>query len=310
MEKTDSLKTPVLFLIFNRPEPTRRVFEQIRLAKPRRLFIAADGPRAHKEGEAQRCQEVRDIVSQVDWECDVKTLFREQNLGCKMAVSSAIDWFFDQVEQGIILEDDCLPSQSFFTFTSELLDKYANDERIMMISGDNFQEGVQRGDGSYYFSKYPHIWGWASWRRAWSKHYDIEMKTFPQYKAENRIAKLFPNPREQKFWMNNFQEVFDNKVDTWDFQWVYAIYSNGGMCIMPNVNMISNIGFNAEATHTKTGGEGSANLQTQEMSHLVHPSKIEIDKAADKFESQHVFHIPTKGTVIKSKLKSLLKKVL
>jgi hypothetical protein len=172
--------TPVLFLIFNRPNTTEQVFEAIAKAKPRCLFVAADGPRTDKEGEAEKCQAVRDIIKRVDWDCEVKTLFREQNLGCKEAVSSAITWFFEQVEEGIILEDDCLPSDSFFSFCAELLEKYRDDKRIMMISGDNFQDGIQRGDASYYFSSVPWIWGWATWRRAW-RLYDREMQTFPSF---------------------------------------------------------------------------------------------------------------------------------
>lgn len=311
METQNLLTTPVLFLVFNRPEPTKQVFEQIRLAKPKQLFIAADGPRAHKEGEAERCAQVREIATQVDWECEVKTLFRDQNLGCKKAVSSAIDWFFTQVEQGVILEDDCVPNLSFFTFAQELLNKYADDERVMMISGDNFQNGQKRGEASYYFSCYPHIWGWATWRRAWGKYYDVEMKSFPEYKAAGRIKEVFSNPVEQQFWMNNFQEVYDGKVDTWDFQWVYAIFSRQGLCAVPNVNLISNIGFNSDATHTKTGGEGSANLTTGNLGEIIHPKVVERNVEADEYESKHVFHIKSVGELsLKSRIKLLLRKFL
>ncbi len=308
MEAQTNLKTPVLFLVFNRPEPTQKVFEQIRLAKPQQLFIAADGPRAGKEGEAAKCEAVKQIVSQIDWECDVQTLFREENLGCKQAVSSAINWFFEQVEAGIILEDDCLPNQSFFSYAQTLLEKYRNDDRIMIISGDNFQAGLKRGNASYYFSRYPHIWGWATWRRAWQK-YDITMSGFPTFKNQNQIENLFTSAAEQNFWMHNFEEVFQNKVDTWDFQWVYAIYSHDGLCIMPNVNLISNIGFNHEATHTKTGDVATANLPTSNIGELQHPEFVLRDVAADDYSAEHVFHARNAAPGLKSKLKSLIKSI-
>ena len=156
------LETPVLFLVFNRPDTTAQVFEAIRQAKPPRLYVASDGAREDKEGELEKVKQVREIVSQVDWNCEVKTLFRDKNLGCKIAVSSAIDWFFEQEEMGIILEDDCLPHPTFFRFCQELLERYRDDERIGMISGNNFQFGRKCTDYSYYFSMYSHIWGWAS----------------------------------------------------------------------------------------------------------------------------------------------------
>lgn len=161
MEKKP-LKTAVLFLVFNRPETTKTVFEAIRKAKPKRLYIAADGPRKHREGENEKVSSVRQIVTYVDWPCDVKTLFRDENLGCKSAVSGAITWFFNHEEEGIILEDDCLPHPDFFPFCESLLKRYANDERIWVITGNNFQNGIQRGEASYYFSRYNHVWGWAS----------------------------------------------------------------------------------------------------------------------------------------------------
>lgn len=175
------LNVPVLLLIFNRPDTTQRVFHEIRGASPLQLFISADGPRENKPGEFEKCQITRDIVRQVDWDCEVYTNFRDKNLGCKIAVSSAIDWFFENVEEGIILEDDCLPSFSFFRFCEELLEKYRDDERIMQIGGTNLLSEWQRSDDSYYFSKYGAIWGWATWRRAW-QYYDVNMKLWPEVK--------------------------------------------------------------------------------------------------------------------------------
>jgi len=192
------LYTPILFLIFNRPDTTQKVFNAIRKAKPKQFFIAADGSPPDREGEIEKCQKSRKIATSVDWDCEVKTLFRDKNLGCKIAISSAIDWFFENVEEGIILEDDCLPHQSFFWFCQELLEYYRNDTRIMHISGDNFQFGRKRGEGSYYFSKYSHVWGWATWRRAW-KCFDINMKSFEEFKAENQINSIFQSKQQQKY---------------------------------------------------------------------------------------------------------------
>jgi hypothetical protein len=164
-------------MIFRRPDFTSRVFEQIRNVRPARLYIAADGPRSGREGEQQLCIETRAIIEQIDWDCELKTLFREKNLGCKMAISSAIDWFFEQEEEGIILEDDCLPNQSFFRFCDTMLEKYRNDDRIRHISGCNLQHGKKWGTASYYFSNLTHAWGWANWRRVW-KDYDRDLKLY------------------------------------------------------------------------------------------------------------------------------------
>jgi hypothetical protein len=243
------LTTPVLFLVFNRLDTTKQVFEAIRQAKPPKLFIAADGPRVDRDDEAEDCDTVRQfIMNNIDWECEVKTLFRDQNLGCRVAVSSAIDWFFENVEAGIILEDDCLPHPDFFNFCQDMLEYYRNDESIMHISGANFQFGKQRGDGSYYFSRYAHIWGWASWRRAW-QYYDVNMKSFPNFKEQNIIGDIFPDKKIQCRWLEILDKIYskDPIFNTWDFQWAYTVLLHQGRCITPNCNLISNIG--GSATH-------------------------------------------------------------
>lgn len=286
-----NLDTPILFLIFNRPDVTVRVFAEIRVAQPKQLFIAADGPRVGKEGEAELCDETRKLVmEQIDWECDVKTLFREDNLGCRRAVSGAISWFFDNVEEGIVLEDDCLPDPSFFSYCSELLERYRNDERVMMISGDNFQRGQKRGVASYYFSKIPHIWGWASWKRAW-QHYTVDMGDYEEFKSQGQIADVFNTVGEQQFWLTNFSMVAEQNMDTWDFQWVYAIMRNSGLCIAPNVNLVSNIGFGDSATRTTNGKDPNANLPTQSIGEIVHPKHVLVNRAADLFTARETFFI-------------------
>ncbi|HNR86816.1 MAG TPA: hypothetical protein PKM65_00580 [Spirochaetota bacterium] len=275
--------TPILFIIFNRPETTRLVFERIRQAKPTRLFVSADGPRSSVPDEAERCREARAIVERIDWDCEVKTFFKDSNCGCRVMVSSAITWFFDNVEEGIILEDDCLPDMSFFPFCAELLERYRNDNRIYMISGNNFQFGVKRGTGSYYFSKTNHIWGWASWRRAW-RQYDVTLASFPEFKRNNIIQNIFVKKKEQRQWMRNFQLVYNGKLNTWDHQWAYAILTNNGMSIMPNVNLVSNIGFATGATHTTAGGNIFADMKTEPIGEIIHPPFTVPDLEADNYE--------------------------
>lgn len=280
MEKI-TFSTPVLFVVFNRPDTTSQVFESIRKIKPTKLYISADGPRLNKEGEAMLCEETRKITENIDWSCEVFRKYSDVNLGCKKGVSSAITWFFDNVEEGIILEDDCLPDQSFFTFCQELLEKYRNIKKIKMISGDNFQFGKKYGEASYYFSKFPHIWGWATWRRAW-KEYDLEMKTYPEFKKNKQIEKIFKDKNIQKYWLNTFDNLYYNKIDTWDGQWVYSIYNNSGIVIPPNANLISNIGFSENATHTKTLDGLLSNIPTEIIKTLVHPVSIIVNDEADE----------------------------
>lgn len=192
------------------------MFEAIRQAKPPRLYVAADGPRFNREGEVDRVIQVRQIASAVDWPCELKTLFRNENLGCKKAVSSGIDWFFENEQQGIILEDDCLPHPDFFTFCETLLNRYANDDRVWVITGDNFQDGQWRGEGSYYFSCYNSVWGWASWRRAWVKR-DMDIKFWPAWKMSSEWKAWLPNKVERKYWLRIFDRMYRNEVDTWDY---------------------------------------------------------------------------------------------
>ena len=282
------LITPVLFMIFNRPDTTQKVFNAIRKVKPKQFFVAADGPREDKEGEKEKCEQARKITEQIDWDCEIKTLFREKNLGCKIAVSSAIDWFFENVEEGIILEDDCLPSQSFFWFCQELLEYYREDTRVMMISGDNFQFGKKRGEGSYYFSKYFHIWGWATWRRAW-RHFDISMKSFKKFKIENQINNIFKINQQKKYWMKIFQITYNNKINTWDYQWVYTCFINNGLCIMPNVNLVSNIGYGINSTHTKDKNSILSKTEVKDIIEIMHPKFVLADQEADLLTSKLCF---------------------
>jgi len=246
------LKTPVLFLIFNRLDTTKQVFEAIRKAEPPRLYIASDGPRENKEGEKEKVETIRKyVLEHIDWDCEVKTLFRDKNLGCGKAVSQAITWFFENEEMGIILEDDCLPSQSFFWFCEELLERYKDDERIGMISGFNYGYTNRLIKYSYYFSKYPMIWGWASWRNRWL-NCDFNMNNLYEVELTKQLLLIFDN-KKYKEKMNILKAVKENKIDTWDYQWSFNLYLNNQLTIIPKNNYIINIGFGYDATHTKRG---------------------------------------------------------
>lgn len=285
------MNTPILFLVFNRPDTTKQVFQRIRDARPPRLYIAADGPRKGREGEGQKCEQVREITTNIDWDCEVKTLFRNENLGCKKSVSGGIDWFFDNEEVGIILEDDCIPNDSFFRFCEVLLSKYKDEENVMSISGNNFQP-KQRTEDSYYFSKYMHCWGWATWRRAW-KNFDLEMQDWPKLKNELILADLFSSKHAENYWSNIFDRVYDGKIDSWAYIWQYSIWKEDGLNILPEKNLVSNIGFGEEATHTKNSNSKSANMFTDELeSPLKHPSQIIIQQKADKYTQNHHFQSP------------------
>lgn len=278
---------PVLFNIFNRPAETRRVFDVIRKVRPQYLYVKADGPRADRPEDLRNCAEARRVVERIDWDCELHTLFHQRNLGCRNSMSSGIDWFFARVDEGIILEDDCLPDPTFFTFCQDLLARYRDQERVMMISGNNFHGGRQWGTESYYFSRYAHIWGWATWRRAW-RGYDVGMQRLPQVRKERVLNQVCTSEREAQFWLNNFQMVYDGRLDTWDYQWVYTMFLQRGLSVMPRVNLVSNIGFNEQATHTRDRNDRFANLKTFGIDKIVHPPDISPHPEADLYTRQMV----------------------
>ena len=273
--------TPILFIIFNRPDVTGLVFDEIRKVQPKQLFIAADGPRVNRPSDVELCHETRSIINQIDWPCEVKTLFREQNLGCGKAVSSAISWFFGEVEEGIILEDDCLPHPTFFNYCQDLLEHYRHDSKVMHIVGVNFQNGNKRGEASYYFAAVSHVWGWASWRRAWNL-YNFNVSDFYTFVREEKIYDYFPNQKLGLHWLQNFKSMYYHVIDTWDHQWSYSIMNNGGVSIIPNTNLISNIGFREDATHTSSSNSVYANVKTSAIQFpLKYEDKIELNRDAD-----------------------------
>lgn len=274
--------TPILFLVFNRPDTTEKVFNVIKKIKPLRLYISADGPRDSKPNEKEKCELTRKITENVDWECKVFRNYSDENLGCKKGVTKGINWFFENEEAGIILEDDVIPNDSFFTLCSELLNRYQNDNRIMHIGGTNFQDGITRGNGSYYFSRLCHVWGWATWKRAWSL-YDVNISNFNADSYEKDIYNFMPIDGLRKHYKKYFELVKSNNLDTWDFQWVYTVWKNEGLSIIPNKNLVSNIGFGDEATHTKSKDDNLAHIETNEIGSIIHPPLIEYCKEADEY---------------------------
>lgn len=289
------MNTPVLFLIFNRPDLTEKVFSVIRQVQPKQLFIAADGPREDKLGEAVLCAETRKIVmNMINWDCEVHTLFREKNLGCKIAVSAAITWFFESVEEGIILEDDCLPSKTFFSFCEKLLNEYKDFDSVKHIGGSCFLNFTP--NESFYFTIYTHIWGWATWKRAW-KDYDVNIEHWPLYKGKNEFKKIFNSKKEYLFWASNFDSVYSKIFDTWDFQWLFTAIKNNGLSIAPSKNLIKNIGFRYDATHVIDPNSSVANLEIFDFDteYLNYPCSIEINKRADQYIHDYYFGLKKKN---------------
>lgn len=245
-----ALQTPVAFFVFKRPHTTRRVLEAISKARPVKLLLIADGPRPDREGEMEACREVRDIVARIDWPCEVSRNFSDGNLGCGERMISGLNWVFSQVEDAIILEDDCLPDSSFFPYCQELLERYRGDNRIAYISGFNKLERHTRIDDSYYFSQIGGTWGWATWRAEW-RRYDHNLSDWPELKKRRMLEEIFDDPRAVKFWASVFDEMHNGtRLDIWDYQWSYTLLKNSSLTIVPRVNLVANIGFGEGATHT------------------------------------------------------------
>jgi hypothetical protein len=276
---------PVIFAIFNRPDTTRQVFEAIRAARPRKLLVIADGPRTSRPGEAEKCAATRAIIDEVDWDCEVLKNFSETNLGCCLRISSGITWAFELVDKAIILEDDCLPSASFFPYCADLIDRYESDERVMMVSGNNYLFGRTETVDSYYFSRYPQCWGWATWRRAWAK-YDLEMKQWPEIRDRKLFDQYFPKMMERQYWKAIFQHVYDGHVDSWGYRWVYSVWANSGLSVAPARNLVRNIGFSADATHTTShNAYSSAGAEELDLP-LSHPATVLASSDKDELEAR------------------------
>ena len=275
------LETPVALIIFNRPESTSRVFSAIAKAKPKKLLIISDGPRQSRAGEEKLVEECRRIALSVDWECEVLTNFSDINLGCRDRVSTGLDWVFSQVRETIILEDDCLPSESFFEFASQMLEKYREDENVGSISGSNMPGYEYPTETSYLFSKFPMIWGWATWARVWNK-YEVEVPSWPQIKKVGLLSRILRTSKGRSFWIRALDGVHKKKIDTWDYQLSLTQWINGYLSVIPSRNMISNIGFGSEATHTVNPKSVYSNSPRSEMEFpLSHPLEVKADEVHD-----------------------------
>ncbi|WP_414583971.1 glycosyltransferase family 2 protein [Scytonema sp. PCC 10023] len=302
------LKTPIAFIIFRRPHTTERVFEAIRQAKPPKLFVIADGPHADRVGEAEKCEATRAIIERVDWDCEVIKNYSDTNLGCAKCVSSGIDWVFSNVEEAIILEDDCLPHPTFFRFCEELLEKYRYDTRIASISGQNVQFGRRRTNYSYYFSRYNHCWGWASWRRAW-QHYDLYIKHWKEIQSKSFLTDILMDPLAVKIWSDIFQSVSENPLGiSWAYQWTFTSFVQNRLGIISNVNLISNIGFGSDSTHFTSGKKNPYDsLPTEPIEFpLKHPPFVIRDDRADNF-TQSTLYNPGLLQLFKNEIKKMLK---
>jgi hypothetical protein len=284
------MKTPILFLIFNRPKVTQEVFNAIKLYQPSRIYVAADGPRKDRKGENILCETTRSVVSQIDWKCEVFTLFRDTNLGCKDAVSSAITWFFEQEEMGIILEDDCLPDVSFFSFCTELLERYKFNDEIMAVSGQNFLTVSERPEESYFFSEYPLIWGWATWRRAWVR-YDKEMVELDSF-LKNDLNSKFEKSGQRHHLKKNLIATKKGRINTWDYQWFYSVLKTNGRVAISTKNLVVNIGFRNQSTHEFLYDSFRENDKLESKnSKIIHPMNLKVNKMFDYLMYKNVFAV-------------------
>lgn len=302
--------TPVVFIIFNRPDTTARVFAEIAKAKPPKLLVVADGPRKNKQGEAEKCAATRAIINQVDWPCEVLTNYSDVNLGCKNRVSSGLNWVFEQVEEAIILEDDCLPDPTFFRFCEDMLLRYSSDSRIMMVCGTNYLLNVDDLPESYFFSNYYPIWGWATWRRAW-KSYDIDMNGWELHKQRKQLEWIYSKKQIADYYEAMFG-LIRNGFNTWDIQWWFACIFQHGLSIVPRGNLISNIG--ATGTHTNTQGNLHLDMPTYPFNtNVIHPKFIIPDAILNKliYEQSHAnLSLSVSSLMSKKGIKWFLKTIL
>lgn len=281
-----SAKAPVVIFIYKRIDNLSEIFSSIRRYHPSKIFIISDGPKNKDEKKMINITR-KAAESMVDWECNIHRIYARKNLGLKKRFSSGINKVFQQVDQAIFIEDDCLPDPTFFQFCEDLLVKYANDERVMSISGNNFFSG-KSNNNSYSFSIYPHVWGWATWKRAWKK-YDVDIENWPVIKNNKLLNSIFSSTRLQLYWLLIFQLVYMGKISTWDYQWVFACLANNGFSINPSCNLVSNVGIDSESTNTKIKSK-VFRYPTRPMKFpLVHPKEIRQNIEADNRVGKKIF---------------------
>jgi hypothetical protein len=288
-----SFNVPVLFITFNRLDTTCQVFEAIRAQKPQTLYLFSDGPRADKPQEQQEVQAVRAwLTSRVDWPCTLHVRFLDENMGPRYAIGHAVNWLFEQEEEGIVFEHDCLPHADFFRYCQYLLDKYRHDERVMHITGNNFLFGRVKVPADYYFSNLSNpTWGWATWKRAW-KCYDAEMASFPQFLEENGFDRFIRSKRVRTYYEEVFGRLYRGEIRTWDYQWSLAIWQRKGLTVTPAVNLVSNIGYGDKAIHTADVNDQFAFIPTMPLTIQFSPSFVEAYNEADSFVLEQVIRPP------------------
>jgi hypothetical protein len=281
----------ILFLVYRRPEPTRRVLDRIRAARPEILLVAADAPK--NEAERAAVTEVRRLIETgIDWPCRVEIRCAERHAGCRLAVSGAIDWAFERQERLIILEDDCLPEPGFFSFCAEMLERYAEAPEVAQICGSNLTQWEPKDGSSYFFSRFGPVWGWATWRRAW-KAYDVSMQSWPEFRGRP-LQRLCPEPFEADWRREVFDEVYGKQLDTWDYQWAYAKLITSGLNVIPKRHLVANIGFGGDATHTHATDDPRSRIHTHDLEFpLLHPAEIEGSREADRIYLQKVVGLPS-----------------
>lgn len=279
--------SPVALCLFNRPETTAQVMRAIRAVRPPKLYLIADGARTNHADDSARCRAARQVALNVDWECEIHTNFSETNLGLKRRIETGMNWLFENVPEAIILEDDCVPDPTFFHFCDALLERYRADERIMTISGCDYKFGAADDRYSYTFSRYPLIWGWATWRRAWLMN-DPDMTTLPDALRTNRLRDRFADRHAAQYWS---YVLNDNRQtqSSWDYAWLWSIWEHDGLCIHPNTNLVENIGFGKDATHTHDPASPFANMPAVPLHALRHPPRVERNADADALIEQLAF---------------------
>lgn len=283
---------PITIIAFRRPDLTRRVLEAVAEVRPQKLFVFTDGPRPDHPEDESACAETRAVFDSVDWDCDVVRNFSDRNLGCGRGPSSGFSWVFEQVEEAVFLEDDCVPDPSFFEFCGEMLERYRDDERVMHISGSTLRSTALPIDESYCFSQVPACWGWAGWRRAW-RHFDLALPSWPELKETSWLMDLFENEKAVAYWAKLFDRAHDEGGDVsyWDYQWAYACWANSGLTVVPRVNLVTNIGWGEGATHTFNDNDPTANLKAHALDMpLKHPERVLANRDLDRRYFREVIH--------------------
>ncbi len=305
MYKNTKITTPIAFFIFNRPDKTKKVFEEIRKVKPSELFIIADGPRKNNDEDNHLCLETRDIVEKIDWDCKVQKDYSNNNIGLRKRVSTGLNWVFENTEEAIILEDDCVPHPTFFRFCEELLDYYRNEDKIMVISGTYPLLLQTPENNSYFFSAFNRCIGWATWRRAWI-NYDDKINNWPNLSKSDFLLKILGDEKSVKYWNIILQEVYEEKINSWGYRFQFSCWQNDGLVIIPTVNSVTNIGFGKDATNTKGPGKRNIVYPSDEIIFpLKHPKIIERDEQLDKFITKKIHRFSARDKTIR-----FIKKIL